>query len=170
MSFRIVDSRGRLFGKINLIDLAVLIGLLLIGLEGYGFLFEKRNVPVRVREESRTVLVTIEIPNKPLWFSRAITVGDRETDEKNFPIGIILEKETSPVTSLTWRPGGKSLLIKNPSREDIFLKLELRAIVVKGDLLFKNAKLKIGNRLVLETKTILLEGVITHVQLDKAIS
>jgi hypothetical protein len=165
MSFRIVDSRGRLFGKINLIDLAVMIGLLLIGLEGYKLLFEKRNGLVRVREESRSVLVAIEIPNKPLWFSRAITVGDKETDEKNFPIGIILEKETSPAKYVILGQGD-ALLLGNPSRVDILLKLELRAIVVKGDLLFKNVKLKIGNRLVLETKTISLEGVITDVQLD----
>ena len=169
MSFRIVDSRGRLFGKINLIDLAVLIGLLLIGLEGYRLLFEKEKASPRkvsAPEERRSVFVTIEIPNKPLWFNRAITVGDRETDERNQPVGIILGKETSPAKYLVLGPEGDTLLLGSPSREDIFLKVKLEATVVKGDLLFKNVKLKIGNRISLETRTLSLEGVIMNVRLD----
>jgi hypothetical protein len=169
VSFRIVDSRGRLFGKINLIDLAVLIGLLLIGLEGYRLLFEKEKAPppkVHALEERRSVLVTIEIPNKPLWFNRAIAVGDKETDEQNQPVGIILGKETSPAKYLVLGPEGDTLLLGNPNREDIFLKVKLEATVVKGDLLFKNVKLKIGNRISLETRTLSLEGVIMNFRLD----
>jgi len=169
MSFRIVDSRGRLFGKINLIDLAVMIGLVLIGLEGYKLLFEKEKAPppkVSMQEERRSVLVMIEIPNKPLWFNRAITVGDKENDEQNQPVGIILGKETSPARYLILGPEGDTLLLGNPNREDIFLKVKLKATVVKGDLLFKNIKLKIGNRISLETKTISLEGVIMDVRPD----
>lgn len=169
MSFRIVDSHGRLFGKINLIDLAVLIGLLLVGLEGYRLLFEKGRVfpsKVSAPEERRSAFVTIEIQNKPLWFNRAITVGDRETNEWNQPIGIIVGKETSPAKYLILGPEGDALLLGSPSREDIFLKVKLEATVVKGDLLFKDVKLKIGNRITLETKTISLEGVIMNVRLD----
>ena len=169
MSFRIVDSRGRLFGKINLIDLAVLIGLILIGLEGYRLLFEKEKAfppKFSAPEERRSVLVTIEIPNKPLWFNKAITVGDTETDEQNQPVGIILEKQTSPAKYLVLGPEGDTLLLGSPSREDIFLKVKLEATIVKGNLLFKNVKLKIGNRISLETRTLSLEGVIMNVRLD----
>ena len=169
MGFHIVDSRGRLFGRVNLIDLAVVIGLLLVGFEGYRLLFEKEKAfppKFSAPEERRSVSVMIEIQNKPLWFNRAITVGDREIDEQHQPVGIILEKQTRPAKYLVLGPEGDTLLLGSPNREDIDLKVRLRATVVKGDLLFKGVKLKIGNRISLETRTLALEGAIMSVQLD----
>lgn len=135
---RIIDSKGRLFGKINIIDFFLLVFVLLIIILGMKFLKPKEKVEISLQ---------MELSNQSAYIAKNINVGD-----------IILEddEKAGEITGLTFLPA-------SGTNKNIIISLKLFADSKNNKLFFNNQMLKIGNELSIELKDVIIEGVILHI-------
>ena len=85
---QVVDSRGRVFGLINIIDLGVLVMLALLGV-GFLTVLQQRETP-ELAESSRRVAVTLQLRHPDI--AQMIAVGDQEFRDGT-PIATVTEVE-----------------------------------------------------------------------------
>lgn len=98
---KIIDENGMIFGKINIIDLTVLLFLVILLFTGYKYLYLKnypQNFLDQITEEPIFVLVNVTVVGdiSPILFD-AIKVGDTMNRtgvfERNVTIGTVIGKE-----------------------------------------------------------------------------
>ena len=83
---QIVDSRGRVFGLINIVDLGVLVILVLLGV-GFLTVLQQRETP-ELAESSRRVAITLQLRHPDI--APMIAIGDREFREE-IPIATVTD-------------------------------------------------------------------------------
>lgn len=156
---KIIDENGMVFGKINIIDLTVLLFFGILLFTGYNYLYLKnlpQNVLDQVVEEPIFTLVNITITSdmSPLLFD-AVKAGDtmKRTDilERNVTIGTVVAKESE--------------LHVNQS-EDIKTNITLTLFVEKKleRYYFEEVPLRIPNLFIFVTSTYQIEGIITKIE------
>ncbi|MFC1674321.1 DUF4330 family protein [Candidatus Omnitrophota bacterium] len=140
---KIIDKQGRLFGKINVIDFAVILFLLSITpmfYYGYKLHIAARQTAVETRprlsaveQEKRITEVIYNFVFDKLESDvlKLISVGDKEIDEKGQAIGEILhlEKPEPLIYEITTRKGKKRFKkspVLNKMSATLKVKVELR--------------------------------------------
>ena len=88
MTVRMIDRQGRLFGKISIIDVFVVLVVVVMAVA----LYIKNNTleASKTDETSRTVITfVVEAENQPLYIADAIRVGDKVYDKDRSSGGAI---------------------------------------------------------------------------------
>ena len=100
-----IDSKGRLFGKINLLDLVVLLAILAVaGRFAYGAVKGPAAAPAG---QDQVIEMTLRIPAVTDWTVDVIKVGDELYDSKsNTRMGKIVETWTEPAVVVREMPDG----------------------------------------------------------------
>lgn len=114
-----IDKKGRIFGKINVFDLAI---LLIIVMLIFGYLYRDR--ATHINPEGSTVIVEVVCPNIYPGVENNLSVGDTLIAAGGFTGVHIAEMETKSANWVTTDGDGVMVLTKNPFRRDIFLTLE----------------------------------------------
>ena len=101
----LIDSKGRLFGKINLLDLVVLLAILAVaGRFAYGAVKGPAAAPAG---QDQVIEMTLRIPAVTDWTVDVIKVGDELYDSKsNTRMGKIVETWTEPAVVVREMPDG----------------------------------------------------------------
>jgi len=101
----LIDSKGRLFGKINLLDLVVLLAILAVaGRFAYGAVKGPAAAPAG---QDQVIEMTLRIPAVTDWTVDVIKVGDELYDSKsNTRMGKIVETWTEPAVAVREMPDG----------------------------------------------------------------
>ncbi|MFB5083165.1 DUF4330 domain-containing protein [Symbiobacterium thermophilum] len=101
----LIDNKGRLFGKINLLDLVVLLGILAVaGRFAYGALTGPAATPTG---QDQVIEMTLRIPAVTQWTIDAIQVGDEVYDSKsNTRMGQIVDAWWEPAVVVREMPDG----------------------------------------------------------------
>lgn len=135
-----IDEQGRLFGKINLIDLAViLIAVVLIA----GFLYRDR--AAGTDSEGRTVILTVVAPGKYPGVSDNLKVGDQLVANGALTSARITSIEVKPANWVASNAEGKMVLSANPFRKDIFLTIEGQSTqVTPAEITLAGQKVRAG--------------------------
>ena len=144
----LLDREGRLFGRLNLIDLAVIVSVCLIASVAY----VRLTVPYRVAPPfalSKTihwVQLDLQLPAQQTWTCDVAKPGVQELDPRSgAPIAEIL---------------GCAVVNGFPE-----VHLKVRAVMdASGRLLFENVRLVPGRKLTLETDACFLEGIVARVE------
>ncbi len=102
---KLIDNKGRLFGKINLLDLVVLLAVLAVaGRFAYGKLSGPAAAPTG---QDQVIEMTFRLPAVTQWTVDAIQVGDEVYDSKsNTRMGKIVETWTEPAVVVREMPDG----------------------------------------------------------------
>jgi len=138
---KLIDERGRLFGKINLIDFLVIISLFcFIPVIFFTYrILSNRPVAVVVEEEPLEFIET-EINCKfikvPPEFLKQIAVGDKEINKKGEVIGeIIWLGEVKPYQYEFNLGAGQTVTKEDPLLKEVFVKLRLK-VAIKDNTLY----------------------------------
>lgn len=158
----LIDEKGRLFGKLNLVDLGViLLAVILIA----GFLYKDK--AAGTASEGRTVILKVVSPNQYPGVGENLKVGDilvasgAPTSARITSVEVLPAKWVSPDSS------GKQVLSNNPFRKDVHLTIEGKTTqVTPGEITLAGQKVRAGKKdFVVKTQLVeMAESIIISVE------
>ena len=113
---KLIDEKGRLFGKVNLFDLLVVL-LLIVGIVGMSTRLIK---PDPERTEMSTATFQVEIVSAQDYYLGAYQVGDT-LYEGDMALGTITAVKETPCKALKVMPDGSTKLVERKMLSDIML-------------------------------------------------
>ncbi len=122
----IIDKKGRLFGKLSIIDLAIVLVIVVVGV----FIF-RRFVSNGILKQDKEILVTYYSEDTLDFVVDAIQTGDKIEDEgKNLDMGLVSDIEKHPgfyyvtddqgVMKKSMREGITNLILTGVARGQMF--------------------------------------------------
>lgn len=153
---RIIDEKGRLFGKINIIDFLVILFLLsLTPMLYFGYKISNKKAPEvivqvqqqKLREEFMIMINCYFIKLKPEAL-KMISVGDKEWDSDGNLIGEIISLgELLPYVYKFDVGPNKKLIRKDPELQQIAVTLKINAAVRDKNIYYKDKQILEGGML-----------------------
>lgn len=123
---RLVDEKGKLFGKVNIIDLGVILVIVLF-LAG---LYVKGHISVvqEIQSPPQKIQVSIILPEmRDTPIISAIKVGDKVWESKTGSyLGVLVKKDVQPAAHWVDTADGRVVQTTIPGKSDV-------TIVVEGD-------------------------------------
>lgn len=126
----LIDNKGKLFGKINVLDLVVVLAILAV-IVGVAYKFTKSNTPSVFRQNDK-VEVTFYVDEIPDFAAEAVKVGvpvtDRTTGSR---FGVVKSVDTQ--AAVTYAPSSTGAIVK--SSKETF---RSQKVVVEGEGLYSD--------------------------------
>jgi len=147
---KFIDEKGRLFGRVNLFDLMVILLILaLIGGASYKYLYLDKKVTLNESD----ITVTLWIEDIRQVTVDTIKVGDvvREYDS-NLVFGKIVKKEVKPHYEQVATADGKIVNSEVEGKYDVYITLECRGIASNNAISIASKEVKIGGTIILNHK------------------
>lgn len=160
----LIDKKGKLFGRINVIDMTVLIVLVLL-LAGIGYKFymdDRKNVS----NNSELLEYTISITNVRSFTADAVDVGDKIYDSKTDTyLGKVIAKEVMPYRDYITKTDGSVVLAEKPERLEVRLTMQVPGVENNyGYLANGNRDINRQSLVYLKTRLIKSEGRVVDVK------
>ena len=114
-----LDRQGRLFGRISIIDLAIILAVILVIA---GVFYRGRGTEVAVT--AKTVQLKVVCPFVYPDVVPNIKVGDQLVANNQLVPVYIRKVEVKQAATTVSKPDGSMILTENPFRKDIFLVIE----------------------------------------------
>lgn len=178
---KIIDGKGRLFGRINIIDLAVLVFfLMLIFIIFMGYKIAARRTDKNYREVAVKVKFIKIMPE----LTKFIKAGDIEKDGLGKIIGTVKSAETivsntsyskklSPpsgdgsVDYVVLNMGDRVMVMPLSENIDLMVGLDITCNVEKGVLYYNGQPVKIGREFTLSTDLYAVTGYVVDLKLNE---
>lgn len=158
----IIDNKGRLFGKLNLLDLLFVLLFIAI-IAAAGIIFSGGET---TKSSTMPITYTVEIQNQDAAYFEHVTVGEQVTDGvTKAPMGeiIALSKEPAKVVA---QANDKMVLVNPEGRYDGFVQIQADASVSYPNLLLNDNPIKIGTSLALRSETLAMHGYVVAIDYD----
>lgn len=135
-----IDEKGRILGKISIVDLAILLVVLALA---FAYLYRDR--AAEVSPQAQTVVVKAVCPNVYPGIENNLEVGDNLVASGALTNAKITEMRAEDANWATPNAEGIVVLSKNPFRKDIFLTLEGKsAQITPAEITFAGQKVQAG--------------------------
>jgi len=150
---KFIDDKGRLFGKINIIDAAIIILLTAIVIIYAGLI--KKTTSIDDFYKIKSVVVKVYVKSAPIKILKIAKIGDQSIDTK---VGFhgVLEK-------ITDRKKEENLSDESMEITDLIVELRLNVYKVGDLLLYKKSPIKLGRWVNFETDNYRLQGEILEI-------
>lgn len=117
---KLMDDKGRLFGKLNLFDLIVIL-LIVVGILGICL---RGDAPTKEQSETRSATYTLKVDYIQKHVADAFEIGD-EIWENGTLLGVVSEKPTvTPYRSVELLPNGKEGMVEHQLYYTVLLTME----------------------------------------------
>lgn len=161
-----IDSKGKLFGKINLVDAAVLLFIVLAILgASYRFYFAKKIMQTAVSE---VVTYKVTLSGVRQVSADALNVGDKVfLEPSNQFMGMLTDKTVVPNKGNVIKTNGEVVEAVVPGRFDVKMTIQVETgtePVVAANI--KN-KLIVGYNMYLKTRMLLFGVMVEDVNIEK---
>lgn len=143
----IIDQKGKLFGKINIIDLAIIIVIVaVVAILGFKFL-----APSQSGQDSQGICeVKYYIEEVSDFVSEKVNVGDKLMDEaKNVGLGVVTNIELSDAVSYGTDAEGKWVKSSKPDYKSMIITSEVNATKFDHGMIVGASKYYVGHTFVL---------------------
>jgi hypothetical protein len=161
---KLVDSKGRLFGVLNVIDFtsAALVILAVIAALSYFSLRDNGN------GETGKVVYEIEFSKQTKTFVDSIEMGDTvAAAEQGVTLGTVISKKVSP--SVTVNPDlvqGKYVKSQVPDAYDAVITVEAQGLISEKDITINGFKIITGKELPVKGKGYVSNAVILGIKIN----
>lgn len=137
-----IDSKGKFFGKINVVDLLIIVLLIFaIVATVYKFKFSAHN---DVNESNIKIEYVLKVRDVRDYTVSSIKKGDPIYDEESGDyLGVISGVEKEPAKEYIGRNDGKIFYSEKPERYDVYITVDSDARVIGGSY-FANGKREIN--------------------------
>ena len=158
----IIDKNGRLFGKINIIDLSVML-ILLFAMPVFIFSYKA----MTARENAQKIWVTVNVKafRTVPQLSEVIKSEDVEMEDRGRKIGVLVKIDsiTSSSMLVLASDGAHFTLVNDPTVKDLTVTLRLLCKNNSGFLYYKNFPIKMGSTVTFSTNLYDITGTIIKV-------
>lgn len=141
----LLDEKGRLFGKVNILDLIVII---LIVLVVAFFLYKYAFAPQT--DFAQDCLVTLVWGNVEPDVTNWVKVGDRATDGKGNTVLEVAEVTIRPARVPVTTADGQMVIVEHPHLKSVIIKAHAPKIAKTGLFEIKGQELKIGINVIVQ--------------------
>jgi len=168
----IIDDKGRLFGKINLLDIILICMALLIAAAVSVFYLNSASdtdsKKKTINPETAIALTyTVEVKDRDAAYFENIQKGDLVTDKLNRYMGRIVEVSTQQATILT-QADDQLLLSPVENKYDGSVKIRVTAEDKKPDVVLLNKQaVKIGKDFDILSNGVAIDGFVIDVDYDR---
>ncbi len=160
----LIDVKGSLFCKINIVDL--LIVLLIIVMAG-GVYFVFFGGTDKQAAESTKVVYDFEITNVNMDFIDAISPGDPIRDSvRGNDLGTVASKVSKKATMLNEDlVNGRYVIADVPNAYDVVITIEAKANITPANIIVGGAEVKVGKKFFIKGKGYANQGFVTKMTL-----
>ena len=147
----LIDEKGRVFGRINLIDFVLIVGALIVAVFVF-VMVTKQGKVVTVKEDKTiryTMLVKAIRPEVVSFVKKGDLVKKQLT--KN-PIGVVKDVKTRPAQILIDTDDGQRVEVVSPVEIDAFITIETKGRTGEDIISTGNEVLRVGDRFNIVTK------------------
>jgi len=160
---KLLDEKGRIFGIINIVDLAVLLVIVLLaGAIGYRLLGSDDNTP---QANVNKYLITVKCPQAPETAINYIKEGDMlyydNVGSLNYTSVVKAEAEPAQVEIIT--ADGQIKMAQHPTLKDIYITFEFRT--TSNDVLMLGGvyQMNVGKKFFFKTTRVELEAIVMDI-------
>ena len=161
---KIINEKGKLFGIINIVDLAVVLIIVLIaGALGYKLLGSKLSANESAK---RTILVTVKCPKAPETAALAIKPGDKILSGTGYTNGTVesVRYESAKDTAVT--ADGKVITTEDPLLKDIYVVIQMKENPADPVLKLGNQEVRIGKDIFFKTQRVEIVSTVYNVEVQ----
>ncbi len=159
---RILDEKGRIFGKINIIDLVVII-VLVAAAVWFGYSMFGKNLEQDVAERQEETEITVVTSGIRATTAEAIAKGGKIFEFKTgAQIGEVIDVKTEPARVWLVQGDGKWVQVESEDRVDAFVTIRGTARIGENVITMNGVEIRVGGSLGLKTKFVVFQG---HVML-----
>ena len=157
----LMDNKGRIFGRFNILDLFIIAIIIVLGVGGF-YKVKKVN-PTNVIKP-KPVELKIIVMEREQFGVDMIKKGDilKEYDT-GIVLGEIKDIEVNPASAEVVTTDGEIKIAEIPDRYDLLITIDAKAMITENAIMSGNKELRIGNKLVLRTKTYALDSIVLEV-------
>lgn len=149
---KIVNEKGKLFGIINIVDLAVLLIVLLLAYAA-AVKFSGGQINTPITSSKKTVTVTVKAPSKSDFMLDVFKKGDQLMYGNLFIDGTFIQKvESFPTMVNVQLPTGEIVPTPDPVYKDIFITFTTPVDTDSNVIKIGNSMVRIGGQFDLFTK------------------
>lgn len=162
----LMDSRGRLFGLINIIDLLVILAIVAAG---YGFLHSRLAARglAELRGKEQTIEVTFVVSNVRPATVNVIKPGDRVNDSRtNTYLGEVVSVDVRPAEIAVQGPDGRIYESTSQTRKDVWVTLRGPGRVSPNAILLGSTEVRIGAQVSLKTNIYAVQSTVMAINLN----
>jgi hypothetical protein len=160
----LIDNRGRLFGRINVIDFIVIVVVILF-LAGVAY---TRLKPGNLQGiEPTTIEVTFLVPNVRGPSINAPELGDIVRESKtNQVLGELVSKEDEPANLVIQMPDGRFWEMNSQTRRDMFLTIRGSGRVSDNLIQLGGQEVRIGTPISIKTRIYAFQSTVWDINLN----
>jgi len=161
---RLIDSRGRIFGTINVIDLLIIVMVLTAA---YGFWHARSGAAglAALRGETRQIEATFVVSNVRPATSSVIKVGDKVNDSKtNTYLGQVTAVRVEPAEIAVTGPDGRVYESTSKTRQDVWVTLRGSGRVSPNAITLGSNEIRIGTQISLKTNMYAVQSTVMAIE------
>lgn len=152
---KLVDEKGRLFGRVNLFDLFIVV-LIFALIGGVSYKYKVASRMVAVNESDLTVKLWIE-DVKDVTVD-VINEGDQVKEyDSNHYFGEVIKKEVVPHTEEVETADGKIVNAEVEGKYDVYITLKCKGINSENAISIASKEVRIGGKIVIKHKLYALQ-------------
>ena len=157
----LMDNKGRIFGRFNILDLFIIAIIIVLGV---GRFYKVKKVNPTNVIKPKPVELKIIVMEREKFGVDMIKKGDilKEYDT-GIVLGEIKDIEVNPASTEVVTTDGEIKIAEIPDRYDLLITIDAKAMITENAIMSGNKELRIGNKLVLRTKTYALDSIVLEV-------
>ena len=154
---KLIDEKGRLFGKVNVIDLIVFVIIIgIVGAVGYRLTSSRVNAnggnPVTAKDQYCyvTLYSSLVVPE----ISQSLNVGDKLVANSQYTDAEIVSIEEKPAAYVATNSDGEAVLSEHPIWKDLTVVVKEKVDPSSVILKVGNQEARVGYSYILKTQTV----------------
>lgn len=162
---KIIDSKGKIFGLINYLDLIVLLIVILLAGKFLVLDNDEKAKELLQSQANNEILVTYSIEGIKDVSVNSVKEGDifRDVETKNV-LGEVVKTEVSDAKMQTTDSDGNVIYSTIPDRYDMMLTLKCKGKETENSIKVSTVDIQVGRKMLFESKLIRFTGVIYNIK------
>lgn len=157
----IIDKKGKLFGKINIIDLLVVLVIIFFAFNAFSTTNEIENQEIT---ESENALMTLEFEEVHSNFLNVVEIGDLVRDSvRGFVLGEIVEVHSESYKEMVTTTDGKVEYKEIPGKYNIQVILEIQGVFDGNGVLVESKRYYIGSETRIKTEDYVTDAFVLNI-------
>lgn len=153
---KLIDSKGKLFGLINIIDLAVLVLVVLIAAAAFIKLGGEEAI---TSDNTKEITFVVKARQQLETVAKSIKAGDTLVAGDKYVEGAsIADVQYNPAEVTVTTADGKMVVAKDPVRMDIFITVKAKVNTDDAAMKVDTQEVRIGRSYTVKTQTVELGG------------